>query len=94
VLRRICLTALAIAVLSATTPVLTTNAPSESSNAGTLEYVASKREYHLFTVYNGSAADIWSGNARPGVTWGPFNLTNGKLIYWTNPVATSSVTGT
>lgn len=75
-----------------TTPVIARPGPHVCSSAGCLKYDPVRKAYHLVYTGNGYSADLWFDDILPGVTNGP-RVYDGQDQSWTNPVATSKVTG-
>lgn len=62
-----------------------------SGDVGCLTYDSTRDAYHLVFSHNGVSADLWLNNRKPGITAG--QTYDGQYMAWTNPVATSDVTG-
>ncbi len=73
------------------TPYAVTSGPKICGSAGCIEYVESRNSWHVTYAYGGTSADLWLNQPKPGVT--STTMFDGKSFKWTNPVATSSVTG-
>ncbi|SDH84886.1 hypothetical protein SAMN05192558_105334 [Actinokineospora alba] len=78
---------------SSTTQPVTTSAPSVCSNAMCLSYDAMRRAYHLVYAANGVTADLWLDTIRPGITTKKPLAYDDQEMFWTVPVATSTVSG-